>query len=91
MHYFLPLLFYYPPPPIQNRFIYIMNILRIKGSGWSDNLHPTRLTDDEQYSHMSLWALLAAPLIIGCDISQLDNTKSILQQRFFLIKYTLHF
>lgn len=41
--------------------------------GWSDNLHPTRLTADEQYSHISLWALLAAPLIIGCDISQLDD------------------
>lgn len=41
--------------------------------GWSDNLRPTRLTYDEQYTHISLWSLLAAPLLIGCDISQLDD------------------
>lgn len=35
-------------------------------------LHPTRLTPDEQYSHVSLFALLAAPLLIGCPIEQLD-------------------
>ena len=37
------------------------------------NLHPTRLTPDEQYSHVSLFSLLAAPLIIGCPIEQLDS------------------
>jgi hypothetical protein len=41
--------------------------------GWGENLHPTRLTPDEQYTHISLWALLAAPLLIGCDISQMDE------------------
>jgi alpha-galactosidase len=35
-------------------------------------LHPTRLTPDEQYSHVSLFSLLSAPLIIGCPIDQLD-------------------
>ena len=35
-------------------------------------LHPTRLTPDEQYSHVSLFSLLAAPLLIGCPIEQLD-------------------
>ena len=35
-------------------------------------LHPTRLTPDEQYSHMSLFCLLSAPLLIGCPIEQLD-------------------
>ena len=44
--------------------------------GWGDQLHPTRLTVDEQYTHISLWALLAAPLLIGCDISQLDEFTS---------------
>ena len=39
--------------------------------GWG-NLHPTRLTPDEQYSHISLWCLLAAPLLIGCDMEKLD-------------------
>ncbi len=41
--------------------------------GWGDNLHPTKLTPDEQYTHMSLWCLLNAPLLIGCDMSKLDN------------------
>ncbi|MBP7800903.1 MAG: NPCBM/NEW2 domain-containing protein [Saprospiraceae bacterium] len=35
-------------------------------------LHPTRLTPDEQYSHVSIYCLLAAPLLIGCPIEQLD-------------------
>ncbi|MCW3081132.1 NPCBM/NEW2 domain-containing protein [Segetibacter sp.] len=35
-------------------------------------LHPTKLTPDEQYSHVSLFSLLAAPLLIGCPIEQLD-------------------
>jgi alpha-L-fucosidase len=33
----------------------------------------TRLTPDEQYSHLSLWCLLAAPLIIGGDLTKLDD------------------
>lgn len=40
--------------------------------GWGDDLHPTRLTPSEQYTHMSLWALLSAPLLIGCDLAQID-------------------
>ena len=39
--------------------------------GWG-RLHPTRLAPDEQYSHISLWCLLSAPLLIGCDLTQLD-------------------
>ena len=41
--------------------------------GWGPSLHPTRLTADEQYSHLSLWCLLSAPLILGCDLAQLDD------------------
>ncbi|WP_064197912.1 MULTISPECIES: NPCBM/NEW2 domain-containing protein [Emticicia] len=37
------------------------------------SLHPTRLTPDEQYSHVSLFSLLSAPLLIGCPIEQLDD------------------
>jgi len=40
--------------------------------GWS-NIRDCRLTRDEQITHLSLWALLAAPLMIGCDLSQLDE------------------
>src|SRR5262249_14733348 len=41
--------------------------------GWGPSLHDTRLTPDEQYAHISLWSLLSAPLLIGCDMSQLDT------------------
>jgi hypothetical protein len=41
--------------------------------GWGENLHPTHLNPDEQYTHVSLWCLLSAPLLIGCDMSQLDD------------------
>ncbi len=40
--------------------------------GWG-KLHQTRLTPDEQYTHVSLWALLSAPLLIGCDLSRIDD------------------
>ncbi len=40
--------------------------------GWGPNLHPSRLTPDEQYTHISLWSLLSAPLLIGCDLERLD-------------------
>jgi alpha-galactosidase len=36
-------------------------------------LHPTKLTPNEQYTHISLWCLLASPLLIGCDMTQLDE------------------
>lgn len=42
--------------------------------GWDRKpLQPTRLTPDEQYSHISLWCLWSAPLIIGCPIERLDD------------------
>jgi alpha-galactosidase len=40
--------------------------------GWG-NPHPSRLRPDEQYLHMSLWSLFSAPLLIGCDMEQLDD------------------
>lgn len=40
--------------------------------GWGPSLHPTRLTPNEQYTHISLWCLLSAPLLIGCDMTQMD-------------------
>ena len=41
--------------------------------GWGEHLHPTNLTPDEQYTHVSLWALLAAPLLLGNDLTRLDD------------------
>jgi alpha-galactosidase len=41
--------------------------------GWGPALHPTHLTPNEQYTHISLWCLLSSPLLIGCDMTQLDD------------------
>ncbi|HEX9510641.1 MAG TPA: putative Ig domain-containing protein [Puia sp.] len=41
--------------------------------GWGPSLHDTRLSPDELYTHISLWCLLSAPLLIGCDMSKLDD------------------
>jgi alpha-galactosidase len=41
--------------------------------GWGRGQHNTRLTPDEQYTHISLWSLLSAPLLIGCDMGKLDQ------------------
>ncbi len=38
----------------------------------SQPMHFTHLTPDEQYTHISLWSLLAAPLLIGCDLERVD-------------------
>lgn len=42
-------------------------------------MHPTRLTPDEQYSEVSIFAMLSAPMLIGCPIEKLDAfTRSLL-------------
>jgi alpha-galactosidase len=40
--------------------------------GWGPKLHPSRLTPNEQYTHFSLWCMLSAPLLLGCDLEALD-------------------
>jgi alpha-galactosidase len=57
----------------------------VKPGGWNDpdmlvvgqvgwgTPHPTKLKPNEQITHISLWALLAAPLIIGCDLERIDD------------------
>lgn len=49
------------------------DMLVIGKLGWGPHLHPSNLTPDEQYAHISLWCLLSAPLLIGCDITQMDD------------------
>lgn len=41
--------------------------------GWGSSLRETRLTPDEQYTHITLWTLLASNMLIGCDIAQMDD------------------
>ena len=46
--------------------------------GWGSP-HPTKLTPDEQYTHISLWCLWSAPLLLGCPLDQIDDfTKNLL-------------
>lgn len=52
------------------------------GGGWGMPKHPTLLTPDEQYAHVSLWSILTAPLLLGCDVERLDDfTLSLLTNR----------
>ena len=41
--------------------------------GWGEHLRNTRLTCNEQYLHITQWAMLQAPLILGCDLTTLDE------------------
>lgn len=36
-------------------------------------LRDTRLTPDEQYTQLTLWSILAAPLLISCDVESMDD------------------
>ncbi|MEI6412206.1 MAG: putative Ig domain-containing protein [Bacteroidota bacterium] len=49
------------------------DMLTVGWVGWGDHLHQTRLTPSEQYTHISLWAMLSAPMLIGCDLSRIDD------------------
>ena len=42
-------------------------------SDWKGGTAVTPLTPNEQYAHVSLWALVAAPLIFSGDITRLDD------------------
>ena len=44
--------------------------------------HPTYLTPNEQYTHVSLWAMVGSPMLIGCDLTKLDAfTRNLLANR----------
>ena len=34
--------------------------------------HKTFLTPNEQYTHVSIWAMVCSPLLIGCDLTTMD-------------------
>lgn len=47
--------------------------------GWGPSIRPTRLKPNEQVTHITLWSMLAAPLLIGCDLTKMDDlTRSLL-------------
>ena len=35
--------------------------------------HACTFTHNEQYTHVSMWAVLCAPLLIGCDLTKIDD------------------
>ena len=41
--------------------------------GWGVEPHQTRLTPNEQLTHITLWSMLSSPLLLGCDLSKLDQ------------------
>ncbi|QEC71624.1 alpha-galactosidase [Arachidicoccus ginsenosidivorans] len=47
------------------------DMLVIGTVGWG-HPHKSKLRPDEQYLHFSLWCLFSAPLLIGCNLEQLD-------------------
>ncbi|MBQ9463134.1 MAG: putative Ig domain-containing protein [Bacteroidales bacterium] len=40
--------------------------------GWGRKMRWTELTPWEQYTHITLWSILASPMLLGCDMSALD-------------------
>jgi len=49
------------------------DMLVVGNLGWGPDLRPTRLTHSEQVVHITMWALVASPLLIGCDMSDMDQ------------------
>jgi alpha-galactosidase len=41
--------------------------------GWGPTLHPTRLSRHEQITQLTIWSMVAAPLLLGCDLARLDD------------------
>ena len=41
--------------------------------GWGKGPRPSMLTPDEQYTHVSAWCLMSVPLLLGCDLTKLDD------------------
>lgn len=49
------------------------DMLVVGNVGWGLDLHPSKLLPDEQYTHISLWCLLSSPLLLGCDLTKMDD------------------
>ncbi len=41
--------------------------------GWGPQVRPTNLTKHEQVTHITLWSMLAAPMLLGCDLTRIDD------------------
>jgi alpha-galactosidase len=53
--------------------------------GWGPNVRPSRLTRNEQITHMTLWAMLGTPILLGNDLTRMDEfTKDLLMNHDIL-------
>ena len=43
-----------------------------EGTVGMTKMHECTFTHNEQYTHISMWAVLCSPLLIGCDMTKLD-------------------
>jgi alpha-galactosidase len=41
--------------------------------GWGNTQHASNLTQNEQLTHIGLWAILAAPMLMGNDLTRMDE------------------
>lgn len=41
--------------------------------GWGEIPYPARLLPNEQITHVTLWAMKASPMLLGCDLSKMDR------------------
>jgi alpha-galactosidase len=67
---------FWPDPDVQ--------MIGVLGGGANLNRtwHKTQLTEHEQYFQMTYWICYPAPIILGCDLEQLDDfTKGLLMNR----------
>ncbi len=54
------------------------DMLVVGDVGWG-HPHPSHLTPNEQLTHISMWCMFSAPLLVGCDMTNLSPfTKAIL-------------
>ncbi len=50
-----------------------MLVVGMQYRGKDNPMQPSALSADEQYSHIALWSLWSAPLLIGCPVEQFDD------------------
>jgi len=50
-----------------------MMVVGMTGGWGGREPKPTGLTPDEQYTHVTLWCMVSAPLLLGCDLERLDE------------------
>ena len=59
-----------------------MLVVGMYGKGGTEYISAGGCTDEEYQTHFSLWAMMNSPLMIGCDVRNLnDSTKKILLNR----------